>query len=256
MKNKELLNICYKFFNRFITADELFEKLTNMNKEQLTKEETREINKMVNEIKMILDNVPNKVDDYVINKKQSIKNMIEKLEKILNNNDIDFLNKKLDMLRKDYESEMDSDERWFAIADYIDKNDYFNKNFENLSDYELLEFISQNIKAPFPPQFGQEKFDTLVKVGIENDKREWLWRLAFNYEGRNINFDEIVNYFIDVKDGYYIAELISAVGNDLNVDEIIDKINDKELIEDLKSRKNVILPFITEEQLNKIINKV
>ena len=59
-----------------------------------------------------------------------------------------------------------------------------------------------------------------------------------------------------MKDGYYIAELISAVGNDLNVDEIIDKINDKELIEDLKSRKNVILPFITEEQLNKIINKV
>ena len=68
----------------------------------------------------------------------------------------------------------------------------------------------------------------------EQDKREWLWRLAFNYEKSNINFDSIVDYFIEKKDGYYIAELICAIGECLDIDVMIDKINDKELIEDLK----------------------
>ena len=47
---------------------------------------------------------------------------------------------------------------------------YFNTCFDNLADYELLEFISQNIQAPFPPNLKQEEFERLVKVGIENDE--------------------------------------------------------------------------------------
>ena len=84
---------------------------------------------------------------------------------------------------------------------------------------------------------SQEEFDKLVKVGIEKDEREWLWRLAFNYERSKINFDNIVDYFIKKKDGYYLAELISAIGECLNIDSIINKIVDKELIEDLKKKK-------------------
>ena len=134
--------------------------------------------------------------------------------------------------------------------------DYFNNEFDSLTDYELLEFIAQNIQAPFPPQLSQDEFEKLVKIGIENDKREWLWRLAFNYEGRNINFDTIVDYFIKVRDGYYIAELISAVGECLDIDNLIDRIGDKELIEDLKNRKGVISSYVSEEQFNKLISKL
>ena len=151
---------------------------------------------------------------------------------------------------------MDSHERWFNITNYINENKYFNTCFDSLSDYELLEFIAQNIKAPFPPSFNQEEFDRLVKAGIEKDEREWLWRLAFNYEGRNLNFDSIVNYFIKKKDGYYLAELISAVGECLNIDSIIDKINDRELIEDLKVRKQVISSYVTDEQFKNLIGKL
>lgn len=42
MKNKELLNICYKFFNRFITADKLIEELTNMDTTDLSKKNIEE----------------------------------------------------------------------------------------------------------------------------------------------------------------------------------------------------------------------
>ena len=257
MKNKELLNICYKFFNRFITADELIEELVNIDTRNLPKKDIEEQNKLIEEIKTIAKNTSNEMDEYVIQKKGKIKNMIDKFENIpKDDKNIDFLNKQLENLKKDYEKEMDSHERWFKITDCINKNNYFNKVFESLTDYELLEFIAQNISAPFPPNLTQEEFDRLVKIGIEKDEREWLWRLAFNYENRRINLDAIVEYFIKKKDGYYLAELISAVGECLNIDKIIDMIYDKELIEDLKGRKSVISYYVSEEQFNRLISKL
>lgn len=257
MKNKELLNICYKFFNRFITADILIEQLTNIDKTNLSKNDIEKTNKIISDIKKIADNTPNEIDEYVIKKKETISNLIKKIEQIpKDDNNSDFLNRQLDNLKKDYDREMDSHERWFAITDCIDKNDYFTKIFESLTDYELLEFIAQNIQAPFPPNLTQEEFDKLVKVGIEKDEREWLWRLAFNYERSKINFDNIVDYFIKKKDGYYLAELISAIGECLNIDSIINKIVDKELIEDLKKRKGVISSYVSDEQFNRLIDKL
>ena len=257
MKNKQLLNICYKFFNRFITADILIEQLSNIDKTNLSNSDIEETNKLIKDIKKIADDNPNEVDEYVINKKENIKRLINKIEQIPKDDDnSDFINKQLDILKRDYDSEIDSHERWFSITDCIDKNEYFTKTFESLTDYELLEFIAQNIQAPFPPNLTQEKFDKLVKIGIENDEREWLWRLAFNYKRRKINFDKIVDYFIKKKDGYYLAELISAIGECLNIDSIFNKIDDIELIEDLKERKGVISHYVSDEQFNKLMEKI
>ena len=208
MKNKELLNICHQFLNRFINSDELIEELNNIDKKEMSKEEIKKLDKLIMDIKEIIANIPNKIDEYVIGKKKKVNNLIDKLETMPKDEDI--FNRLLNNLKKDNEKEIDSHERWLAIAQYIDENDYFNTCFDNLSDYELLEFIAQYIQAPFPPQLSQEKFEKLVKVGIENDEREWLWRLAFNYERRNINFDLIVDYFINVKDGYYFTNFCAV----------------------------------------------
>lgn len=257
MKNKELLNICYKFFNRFITTDKLLEELTNIDISNLPKKDIEEQNKLIEEIQIIAQNTPNEIDEYVIQEKEKIKNLINRFENIAKDDkNLDFLNKQLENLKKDYGKEIDSHERWFKITDYINKNSYFNKVFESLTDYELLEFIAQNISAPFPPNLTQEEFDRLVNIGIKKDEREWLWRLAFNYENRSINFDSIVEYFIKKKDGYYLVELISAVGECLNIDKIIDMIYAKELIEDLKDRKSVISYYVSEEQFNRLISKL
>lgn len=257
MNNKELLNICYKFFNRYILVYELIVNLKSMDKELLSKEEIEKIDDLIGEIEVISKNIPNKVDDYVMGEKEKINNIIKKLEVIPRDENIgEVINKQLSSLTDDYDWERDSHERWSAVAECIDKNEYFTACFDNLSDYELLEFIAQNIQAPFPPQLDQEEFEKLVKVGIENDKREWLWRLAFNYERSNINFDSIVDYFIEIKDGYYIAELISVVGECLDIDAIIDKINDKELILDLKDRKGVVEGYVSLEQMNRLLSKL
>ncbi len=256
MKNMELLNACYKYFNRYITADVLIEQLTNIDKNNLSKSDIEEINKMISDIKKIAADTPNEIDEYVLKEKETINKLIKRIEQIpKDDSNIAFLEHEIDNLKKDYNKEKDSHERWFAISNYINKNDYFNKTFESLTDYELLEFITQNIRAPFPPNLSQEEFDKLVKAGIEKDERESLWRLAFNYDRSKINFDTIVDYFINQKDGYYLSELISAVGNCLNIDSIIEKINDKELIEDLEKRKSIIKSYVSEEQFNKLIKK-
>ena len=198
MKNKQFLDICYKFINRFIDSDELVKQLSNIDKDNIKKEDITEVNKMIDEIKNNL----------------SIKN--------------------------------DSEEMWFSIAEYIINSDYFNKVFDSLSDYELLEFVTQKINVLFSPKLSQEEFDNLVDAGIENDERECLWRLAFNYEGMGIDFDKIVDYFIEIKDGYYLIELISAVGDSLDIDGIIYRLDDNEFIKDLIDRD--ISLYISKEQ--------
>ena len=68
-----------------------------------------------------------------------------------------------------------------------------------------------------------------------------------------MDMDSIIDYFIKMKDGYYLTELISAIGQSLDIDKIIDKINDKDLIKDLEGRKNIL--SISEEQFQRLINK-
>jgi replicative DNA helicase len=245
---KDFLNACYKFMNRFITSEELIQTLKKINK--------NELKELIKEIENITNNTPNDEDEYIKKEKETIKKLIKRLETIPKEKNEEFLNKQLENLKKDYNKKRDSKERWFKITEYINENEIFNKYFDELSDYELLEFIAQYIKASFPPQLNQKEFENLVKAGIEKDEREWLWRLAFNYENKNINFDSITNYFIKIKDGYYLSELISAVGENLNIDNIIDNINDNELIKDLKNRKNTINTYVSEDQINKLMNKL
>lgn len=95
-----------------------------------------------------------------------------------------------------------------------------------MNDYELLEFIVQYISVPMPPEIDQKAFDALAQIAIDKDEREWLQRLAFNYNGKNKNFSLIEDYFIKVKDDYYLTELISAIQEDLDMKKLKKKVLD------------------------------
>ena len=135
MKNKDLLNICYKFFNRFITVNELIEKLKNLDLNKLSKEEKKEIKDLIKGIEDLAKKYPNQIDDYVIKKKEAIEEIIEKLDQATEDEE---LNKHVKNLKKDYKKEIDSHERWYAVTDYINNNKYFNACFDNLTKYELF----------------------------------------------------------------------------------------------------------------------
>ena len=75
MKNKELLNKCYSFFNRFITADELIKELTNMDTSNLSKEDIKEQNKLIKGIKNI---IPKRIYKDYLNYRRFVDLAIEK----------------------------------------------------------------------------------------------------------------------------------------------------------------------------------
>lgn len=244
--NKELLNVCYKFFNRFINSSELVDSLKELDKQ-------KEIDEIIDNVNKIIKEVLNVEDDYVKAKKNKTKEIIKKLEQVnKDDEEFEFINKSLVNIKEESKKEIDCHERWFKIFDYINNNEYFNKCFDSLSDYELLEFVCQNIYAPFPPKFDNETFNRLVKVGIEKDEREYLWRLSFNYNHSDYDLMQIANYYLKVKDGKYLAELIDIVGDKLDIDNILNKIDDEKMIGDLNAGKLFLSKYISEEQFRKL----
>ena len=259
MKNMQLLNISYKYVNRYINAEEFVSMLKGIDKSNLTKKDINETKKFIEDIENIIVDNPNEVDELVMKEKEKTKKMLNKLDQIKNielNKDSEFLLSIVNNLEHEYDREVDSKDRWLKILDYFKSNKYYTNLCRSLSDYELLEYIAQYIHAKCPPMIDQELFDRLVEVGISKDEREYLWRLAFNYLNSGFNFDKIVDYFIEKKDGYYLDELICAVYEDLDIDSIINKLNDKELIEYIIKDIDRVKDIITDDRLNILKDKL
>ena len=137
---------------------------------------------------------------------------------------------------------------WKFLWNFHDNGYYANKE-------ELLTFITRYISVPLPPPIKQEDFNDLVKVGIKEDNREALWRLAVNYD-KKMNFTLIEDYFIDKRDSYYLIELISATDS-VNLDNIVSKVvatNDREFMIDLENR-SLELSIFTKDDIDKIKEK-
>ena len=239
----DLVSLMYKYINRFINSDELLESLEELDLNNFTDEEKASIKKLIDDIKSIKDKIPNEVDEIEKNRIEINEKYVNGIDKILQNNTLEnklkekFL-KIREGLLEDKKKVKDGGKLYESLFTLLADNDLINYYCDLLNDYELLEFIAQYISVPMPPQISQEKFDKIVKVGIENDEREWLWRLAFNYNEKNKDFSLIEDYFIEKRDDYYLTELISAVSEDLNMKKLKKKVivtKDKKFINKVKS---------------------
>ncbi len=239
----DLVSLMYKYINRFINSDELLESLEELDLNNFTDEEKVSIKKLIDDIKSIKDKIPNEVDEIEKNRLEINEKYVNGIDKILQNNTLEnklkekFL-KIREGLLEDKKKVKDGGKLYESLFTLLADNDLINYYCDLLNDYELLEFIAQYISVPMPPQIDQEKFDKIVKVGIENDEREWLWRLAFNYNRKNKDFSLIEDYFIEKRDDYYLTELISAVRDDLNMKKLKKKViatKDKKFINNVKS---------------------
>lgn len=237
-----LVTLMYKYINRFINSDELLESLEELDLNNFSKEEKISINKLIDDIKIIKDNTENEVDEIEKNRLETIEKYVNGIDRILQNNNLEnklkekFLKIKQDLM-EDKKKVKDGGKLYESIYILLTDNELINHYWDLMNDYELLEFIAQYISVPMPPQIDQEKFNDLVKVGIKNNEREWLWRLAFNYNRKNKDFSLIEDYFIEKKDSYYLTELISAVREDLNMKKLKEKVlatKDKKFITSVK----------------------
>ena len=237
-----LVTLMYKYINRFINSDELLESLKELDLNNFSKEEKISINKLIDDIKIIKDKTANEIDEIEKNRLETIERIVSNINIIL---DFDNLEKDLrekiehrkEYLLEDKKKVKDGGKLYESIYILLADNKLINHFWESINDYELLEFIAQYISVPIPPQIDQEKFNDLVKVGIKNNEREWLWRLAFNYNRKNKDFSLIEDYFIEKKDSYYLTELISAVREDLDMKKLKEKVlatKDKKFITSVK----------------------
>ncbi len=257
----DLVNIIYRYVQRFINSEELINQLENIDKSKFSLDEVTEIDKLLEEVKKIIETIPNEIDKFEENKLKTINRMLEIFKKNQNNKNLDeegkeFVEKQYNSMLEEKEKVRDSGPRYEKLFKLLTHFPVYNKYCSQMDDLALLEFITNYISVPLPPPITQEAFDDLVSAGIKEDKKESLWRLAMNYNYKNKDFSKIEDYFILKRDSYYLAELISGVNEDLDLDRLIDKVlktNDLEFIKKLVCTE-YIQDIFNETQKEKVKN--
>ncbi len=244
----DLVNLMYKYINKFINATKLLEELKLIDTKKYDKNEEEKIKELIKEVENIIKTIPNEIDEIEIKRKEQAERFANKLKEALEKSNLEpkieeKFSKQYNSLLKEKEKTKDGGKLYKTLFELMTQNELVSKYASAMNDEELLEFITKYIYAPFPPVLEQKEFEELVKVGIKKDKREALWRLAFNYNRKNKDFTTIEDYFIEVRDDYYIVELVCAVKEDLKLNELAKKViatNDKEFISKcVKYAKNV-----------------
>lgn len=260
----DLVSIVYQYVNRFINSEELIHLLEKIDKRKFSKEENKEIDKLLEDVKIIVENVPVKIEQVEVNRISNIEHLLESCKKTLDSDNLDkegrgFLENQYNNMLKDKEKVRDSGPRYEKLFELLTQFPTYTKYRKQMNDLELLEFITQYISVPLPPKITQEGFEDLVSVGIKEDKRESLWRLAVNYNQKEKDFSKIEDYFILKRDDYYLIELISAVEEDLETNKLIEKIiktNDRDFINNVIKRGIDIGHIFSEEEIEKLKNAI
>ncbi len=259
----DLVNIIYRYVQRFINSEELINLLENIDKNKFADDETEALNKLLLEVKEIIKTIPNEIDAVEKNRLKTINRMLSSLKKTLESDNLDekgkeFLENQYNNMLKNKEKVRDSGLRYEKLFELLTHFPIYNHYCLQMDDLTLLEFITQYISVPLPPPISQKDFDELIEVGIKEDKRESLWRMAMNYNRKNKDFSKIEDYFISIRDDYYLAELISGVEEDLDLDRLIDKVlrtKDNDFIKKL-ANTSYLEPIFTDEQKEKIKNGI
>ena len=251
----KILKIIQQYFNRYISSSELLEALEHIDAANVKNKEP-DYTKMISGIKNAIKTTDNEKDSLVNEEITKLEATIEEMEEI---------KQKSTDLPKEIENyisqlynkrgmDRDNRKRWIKVSDTIRKSDYYQNTLNSLSDLELLELISDDIRAPYPMEISEGKYNDLVKTGIENDKREWLWRLAFNYSDEPYDITPIAQYFLDKNDCYYLTELISVVGDKLNIKDIIVAVSKKpqEFKDDFIQAEPIMNRYITKDQFESL----
>ena len=243
----ELVNLMYRYVNRFINCNELIKELKKI--DICNYQDKEVINKLIKDIEEVREKTPNEIDKVEKKRLEEIDNLLDKFKEVnTSDNELkEFIEKQYNNLLKEKEKIKDGGKLYTKIADLLTNNSVINKSASKMNDKELLTFITRYISVPLPPPIKQEDFNDLVKVGIKEDNREALWRLAVNYD-KKMDFT--------LRDSYYLIELISATDS-VNLDNIVSKVvatNDREFMIDLANR-SLELSIFTKEDIDKIKEK-
>lgn len=191
-----------------------------------------------------------------INKNHNNEELLKDLNELLElyPEDKKEISKMIDKINDVISSTLLEIERDSKIEKMLFEWDYYLKVATSMTPFEVANMIGDLFYLQYKPHIDQEYFDDMVDALKEKDEREYLWRLALNYE-RMFDMDKIETYFINVKDSYYLAELISIQDNP-NYGRIAKKLidsKDKELIKKTIEMNYIEFPENLESMLMKFI---
>lgn len=253
----ELVNLMYRYVNRFINSNELINELKKIDISNYSEKDKKVIDKLIKDIEEVRDKTPNEIDEVEKKRLEQIDYLLDKFKEVNTSDEQakEFIEKQYNNLLEDKEKVRDGGKLYTKIVNLLTNNSVINKSASKMNDKDLLTFITRYISVPLPPPIKQEDFNSLVRIGIKEDNREALWRLAVNYD-KKMDFTLIEDYFIDKRDSYYLIELISATDS-INLDNIASKVvatNDREFMIDLANR-SLELSIFTKEDIDKIKEK-
>lgn len=256
----ELVKLWYKYLNRFINSDELLEELQNLDLNKYTVDTKAEIKRLIKDIKKIKEKIPNEFDEVEEKRLENINFFLDKLNTVDKNKcDKDswkVISKEIKDLKKEKLIVRDGGALYNSILETLDSCYSVFKYLHRMTDLELLEFITEYISVPIPLKIDENKFLDLVDVGIQNDLKESLWRLAFTYEKQHFNYNNIINYFIKEKDIFYITESLYAFKDSIDINNLYNeliKLNDKEFL--IKIFTPGIMELLDNEDIDLMIKK-
>ena len=91
----DLVNIIYRYVNRFINSEELLHLMENIEKTNFSKKELVQINQLIDKIKEIIEKVPIKIDKMEKNRIATIEHMIKLFGKNLESEKLDEKSKEI-----------------------------------------------------------------------------------------------------------------------------------------------------------------
>ena len=96
----------------------------------------------------------------------------------------------------------------------------------------------------------QEEFDKTIDLLIKNNDRVEIWNTCALTEG--LNYNEVIDFYIDTKDSFYIAELVSILAEELDQDYLVKKLletEDKDFIRESLNYCNKIMQYSLDQIL-------
>lgn len=156
----DLVNIVYRYINRFINSEQLVKSLENIDKSNFTKKETLELDKLLDEVKNIINTVPIEIDQIEINRRDSLNGVLKKLDElktseIAEEKTKDYADKRYNDLLFDMEEIRDSGPRYEKLKDLLLHNSVYINYREKMDDLELLDLIAQYFSSPVVPNITQ-----------------------------------------------------------------------------------------------------
>lgn len=256
----EFLKTVQSYLNRYINASELVEALKQIDTSGMPIDEQSDYLVLISRIQDAIAETDDKKDRLVNEEFAQLESSIKRMETIKQKtqNLPKEIEDYIERLYKKRTIARDNLRRWRKVGGILKESAYYRRVFSALSDFELLELIAADMRATYPVDIDRDRYNALVKVGIGWDKREWLWRLAFNYLKEPYDISPIAKYYLDMDDSYYLTELISIAGEKLDIDDIIAEVEkkDKKFIADFLQAEQIMNEYINEKQFKNLRARV